>query len=196
MRCLGPPELHWLDPLLKQGLDLGLRQIDWGAGNIEGEVGLILPLPSLSIPPLSPSPPSPFLPSPPLSLPLTLSPCRNPLSFSPSALFWGRRLSTNFFCWHKLSEHPTGPFRNTPRVRDVPAKLLGHPRFPPCETKGKQTFEGGNELFDHHPFTWKTPEKASEKAEEEGWPAKRAKKRTCENRSVFQEPRKGRKGGF
>ena len=41
-------------------------------------------------------------------------------------------------------------------VRDIPAKFPGHPRFL-FETQGRQTFEGGHELFRHHPFVWKNP---------------------------------------
>ena len=34
----------------------------------------------------------------------------------------------------------------------MPAKFPGHPR-----SHGRQSFEGEHEVFDHHPFPWKTP---------------------------------------
>ena len=43
---------------------------------------------------------------------------------------------------HKLFEHRQGS---------------GTSQLPPFETQGRQTFEGGHELFGHHPFARKTP---------------------------------------
>ena len=51
---------------------------------------------------------------------------------------------------HKLFEHPQGT------VRDIPAKFPTS-QIPLFDTQGRQTFEGGHELFGHHPFAWKTP---------------------------------------
>ena len=48
-------------------------------------------------------------------------------------------------------------FLNTPRGPGHPGKIPGTSQVPPFETQGRQTFEGGHELFDHHPFAWKTP---------------------------------------
>ena len=33
----------------------------------------------------------------------------------------------------------------------------GTSQIPLFKTQGRQTFEGGHELFGHHPFAWKTP---------------------------------------
>ena len=57
----------------------------------------------------------------------------------------GRKMSTNFFCTN---------FLNTPRGPGHPSKIPGTSQVPP---QGRQTFEGGHELFDPHPFAWKTP---------------------------------------
>ena len=48
-------------------------------------------------------------------------------------------------------------FLNTPRGPGHPCEISGTSQVPPFETREKQTFEGGNEFFDHHPFSWKTP---------------------------------------
>ena len=57
-------------------------------------------------------------------------------------------MRTNFFC---------AKFLNTPRGPGHPGKIPGTSRIPLFETQGRQTFEGGHELFGHHPFAWKTP---------------------------------------
>ena len=44
-----------------------------------------------------------------------------------------------------------------PRGPGHPAKIPGTSQVPSLETQGRQTFEGGHELFDPHPFAWKTP---------------------------------------
>ena len=48
-------------------------------------------------------------------------------------------------------------FLNTPKGPGHPSKILGTSQIPLFETQGRQTFEGGHELFGHHPFAWKTP---------------------------------------
>ena len=48
-------------------------------------------------------------------------------------------------------------FWNTPRGPGHPGKILGTSQAPPFETQGRQTFQGGHELFDHHPIPWKKP---------------------------------------
>ena len=59
-----------------------------------------------------------------------------------------RKMRTNFLCTN---------FLNTPRGPRHPGKIPGTSQIPLFETQGRQTFEGGHELFVHHPFTWKTP---------------------------------------
>ena len=59
-----------------------------------------------------------------------------------------RKMCTNFFCTN---------FSNTPRGPGHPGKIPGTFQIPLFETQGRQTFEGGHELFGHHPFAWKTP---------------------------------------
>ena len=59
-----------------------------------------------------------------------------------------RKMRTNFFCTK---------FLNTPRGPGHPGKIPGTSRIPLFETQGRQTFEGGHEVFGHHPFAWKTP---------------------------------------
>ena len=51
---------------------------------------------------------------------------------------------------HELLEHPPGGLGH-------PSKIPAKSQILSLETRGKQTFEGGHELFDPHPFTWKTP---------------------------------------
>ena len=64
----------------------------------------------------------------------------------------GRKMSTNFLCTN---------FSNIPRGPGHPGKNPGTSQVPPFETEGRQTFEGGHELFGHHPFAWKTPTPAN-----------------------------------
>ena len=59
-----------------------------------------------------------------------------------------RKMHTNFFCTNFLS---------TPRGPGHAGKIPGTSQTPLLETQGRQTFEGGHELFGHHPFAWKTP---------------------------------------
>ena len=59
-----------------------------------------------------------------------------------------RKMLTNFFCTN---------FLKTPRAPRHPGKIPGTSQIPLFETQGRQTFEREHELFDHHPFTWKTP---------------------------------------
>ena len=59
-----------------------------------------------------------------------------------------RKMRTNFFCT---------TFLNTPRVLGYPGKIPGTSQIPLLETQGRQTFEGGHEVFDPHPSAWKTP---------------------------------------
>ena len=62
--------------------------------------------------------------------------------------FRERILRTNFFCTN---------FLNSPRGPGHPGKIPGTSQIPPFESQGRQTFEGGHELFGHHPFVRKTP---------------------------------------
>ena len=55
-------------------------------------------------------------------------------------------MHTNFL--HKLFEHPQGSGTSRQNSQDIPGSSL---------RKGRQTFEGGHELFGHRPFAWKTP---------------------------------------
>ena len=57
-------------------------------------------------------------------------------------------MRTNFFCTN---------FLNTPKGPGHPGKISGTSQIPLFETQGRQTFEGGHELFGHRPFAWKTP---------------------------------------
>ena len=57
-------------------------------------------------------------------------------------------MRTNFFCTS---------FLNTFRGPGHPGKIPRTSQIPPFETQGRQTFEGGHELFGHHPFARKTP---------------------------------------
>ena len=59
-----------------------------------------------------------------------------------------RKMRTKFFCTN---------FSNTPNGPGHPGKIPGTSRIPLFETQGRQTFEGGHEIFGHHPFEWKTP---------------------------------------
>ena len=56
-------------------------------------------------------------------------------------------MRTDFFCTN---------FLNTPRSPGHPGKIPGKSQIPLFETRGRQTFEGGQELFGHHPFAGKT----------------------------------------
>ena len=55
-------------------------------------------------------------------------------------------MRTNFFCTN---------FLNTPRGTGHPGKFPGTSQIP-LRTQERQAFEGGHELFGHHPFAWKT----------------------------------------
>ena len=57
-------------------------------------------------------------------------------------------MRTNFFCKN---------FLNTARGPGHPGQNPGTSQIPPFETQGRKTFEGGHEVFGHHPFPWKTP---------------------------------------
>ena len=59
-----------------------------------------------------------------------------------------RKMRTKFFCTN---------FLNTPKGPGHPGKIPGTSRIPLFETQGRQSFEGGHEVFGHHPFAWKTP---------------------------------------
>ena len=59
-----------------------------------------------------------------------------------------RKMRTKFFCTN---------FLNTARGPGHPGKIPGTSRIPLFETQGRQSFEGGHEVFGHHPFAWKTP---------------------------------------
>ena len=50
---------------------------------------------------------------------------------------------------HWPLEHPQGPGTSRQNSLDIPRSSLRNPQ-------GRQTFEGGHELFDHHTFAWKT----------------------------------------
>ena len=58
------------------------------------------------------------------------------------------KCTRTFFCTN---------FLNAARGPGHPSKILGTSQIPPFETQGRQTFEGGHEVFGHHPFQWKTP---------------------------------------
>ena len=66
----------------------------------------------------------------------------------PSDMFRERKMRTKFFCTN---------FLNTARGPGHPGKIPGTSRIPLFETQGRQSFEGGHEVFGHHPFAWKTP---------------------------------------
>ena len=59
-------------------------------------------------------------------------------------------MRSNFLCTN---------FWNTPRGPGPghPGKIPGTSQIPLLEAQGRQTFEGGHELFDPHAFGWKTP---------------------------------------
>ena len=57
-------------------------------------------------------------------------------------------MRTKFFCTN---------FLNTARGPGHPGKIPRTSRIPLFETQGRQSFEGGHEVFGHHPFAWKTP---------------------------------------
>ena len=59
-----------------------------------------------------------------------------------------RKMRTKFFCTN---------FLNTARGPGHPGKIPGTSRIPLFKTQGRQSFEGGHEVFGHHPFAWKTP---------------------------------------
>ena len=69
-------------------------------------------------------------------------------SASKMATFRERKMRTNFFCTNSL---------NTPKGPGHPSKIPGTSQIPLFETQGRQSFEGEHEVFDHHPFPWKTP---------------------------------------
>ena len=59
-----------------------------------------------------------------------------------------RKMRTKFFCTN---------FLNIARGAGHPGKIPGTSRIPLFETQGRQSFQGGHEVFGHHPFAWKTP---------------------------------------
>ena len=59
-----------------------------------------------------------------------------------------RKMRTKIFCTN---------FLNTARGPGHPGKIPGTSRIPLFENQGRQSFEGGHEVFGHHPFAWKTP---------------------------------------
>ena len=58
------------------------------------------------------------------------------------------KCTRTFFCTN---------FLNALRGPGCPGKSPGTSQIPPYQTQGRQTFEGGQELFDHYPFGQKTP---------------------------------------
>ena len=62
--------------------------------------------------------------------------------------FRERKMRTNVFCTN---------FLNTARGPGHPGKNPGTSQIPPFETQGRQTFEGGHEVFGYHPFAQKIP---------------------------------------
>ena len=56
-----------------------------------------------------------------------------------SSLYRDRKMRTNSFC------------------TNFPGKFPGTSQISLLETQGRQTLEGGHELFGRHPFAWKTP---------------------------------------
>ena len=67
--------------------------------------------------------------------------------------FRKRKMRTKFFL-HKLFEHRQGSGTSRQNSRDIPDSSLRNPR---SLGQGRQSFEGGHEVFGHHPFAWKTP---------------------------------------
>ena len=70
------------------------------------------------------------------------------LELERSHICRGRKMRTKFFCTN---------FLNTARGPGHPGKIPGTSRIPFFKTQGRQSFEGGHEVFGHHPFAWKTP---------------------------------------
>ena len=66
----------------------------------------------------------------------------------PNSFIRERKMRTKFFCTS---------FLNTPRGPGHPGKIPGTSQIPLFETQGRQTFEGGHEVFGHHSFEWKNP---------------------------------------
>ena len=65
-----------------------------------------------------------------------------------SRVFRERKMRTKFVCTN---------FLNTARGPGHPGRIPGTSRIPLFETQGRQSFEGGHEVFGHHRFAWKTP---------------------------------------
>ena len=59
-----------------------------------------------------------------------------------------RKMRTNFLSTNCL---------NTPKGPGHPGEIPGTSQVPPYESQRRQTFEGEHEVFDPHPFAWKTP---------------------------------------
>ena len=57
-------------------------------------------------------------------------------------------MRTNLFCTN---------FLNILKGPGHPSKIPGTSQVPPFQTQGRQTFEGGRELFDHHPSHGRPP---------------------------------------
>ena len=69
------------------------------------------------------------------------------------------RFSNRFSCRDKTFSGAISFCRRAALTKGREAKIAARQMFLlKCrfETQGRQTFEGGHELFDHHPFGWKT----------------------------------------
>ena len=86
------------------------------------------------------------------NIPLLISvasiPFASPTARGPASSGRERKMRTNFFCTN---------FLNTRSLPGHPGKIPGTSQIPLFETQGRQSFEGEHEVFDHHPFPWKTP---------------------------------------
>ena len=69
------------------------------------------------------------------------------IHFHCPAPIGNEKMRTNFFCTN---------FLNSPRGPGYPGQIPRTFQIPPFQTQGRQTFEGGQELFGHHPFARKT----------------------------------------
>ena len=56
-----------------------------------------------------------------------------------------------------VSKKELPPKKRVQTCERHPSKIPGTFQIPLFETRGRQTFEGGHELFGHHPFASKTP---------------------------------------
>ena len=72
-------------------------------------------------------------------------------TFLIESYFGGRRAK----CWNLREGQKT--YHPQFCTCDVDRRFYGGGAWMSRSDQGRQTFEGGHELFDHHPFAWKTP---------------------------------------